>query len=64
MPIIMSRGGAVLSAPTIPQEQSDKAWESLVRAWAKKHPEALKQAQAGPAADPEPTRAAAAERAV
>jgi len=60
MPIVISRSGTVLSAPEISQEQSNKMWETLVRNWAKKHPEALKQAQPD-AAPTLPAPAAAAD---
>ena len=60
MPIVMSRSGTVLSAPEVTQEQSNKMWEALIRKWAKKHPEALKQPQPDTSATL-PTRAAAAD---
>lgn len=45
MPIVISRKGAILQASAPTQEQQDKAWEALVRSWARKHPDLLKQPQ-------------------
>lgn len=46
MPIVISRKGTILQATAPTQEQQDKAWEALVRNWARKHPDLLKQPQA------------------
>lgn len=43
MPTIITRSGEpVLPASPLPQEQKDIAWEYIVRAWARKHPDALR----------------------
>ncbi len=40
MPIVISRAtGEILSAPEITQSQQDKLWGTIVRNYAKKHPE-------------------------
>lgn len=40
MPIVISRGtGELLSHPEITQAQQDKLWDTIVRNYAKKHPE-------------------------
>lgn len=42
MPIVISRQtGEILSKPEYTQEQYDRAWEQLVKAFAAKHPEVL-----------------------
>lgn len=43
MPIVITRTGETVSVPTpLTQEQKDAAWEYIVRAWARKHPDALR----------------------
>ena len=42
MPIAVSRrNGKVISAPEITQEQRDKLWEVVVKAYIQRHPEVL-----------------------
>ena len=42
MPIVIPRqGDATIQAPMLSQEQSDKIWEAIIRAWANKHREEL-----------------------
>lgn len=43
MPIVISRSTSEVSAPKLTPEQSQKAWEVIVRALAEKHPEILKE---------------------
>lgn len=50
MPIVISRSGTVLQAPTYTQEQKDKAWEILTQGWAKSHPDILRQLSQPPPA--------------
>lgn len=46
MPIIIPREGAIPPAPQVlTQEQKDKIWENIIKNWAQKHPEALKNLQ-------------------
>ena len=46
MPIVISRSGAVIPAePVLTQEQKDKLWESIIKNWAQRHPDALKNLQ-------------------
>ena len=48
MPIVVSRHtGEILSMPEYTQEDYDRAWAAIARAWAKKHPEELAAAFAG-----------------
>ena len=43
MPIVIPREGAVPPAPDVlSQEQKDKIWANIIKNWAEKHPEALK----------------------
>lgn len=42
MPIVIPRQGDIpVQATTLSQEQSDKIWEAIIRAWANKHREEL-----------------------
>lgn len=42
MPIVVSRKtGQILSMPEYTQADYDRAWEALIRAYLKNHPEAL-----------------------
>jgi len=42
MPITVSRrSGKVISTPEITQEQRDKLWEAVVKAYIQRHPEML-----------------------
>ena len=44
MPIVVSREtGKIISAPELTQADRDRAWEAVVRAFAKRHPELLVQ---------------------
>lgn len=44
MPIVVSRAtGEIISKPEITQADRDRAWEAVVRAFAKRHPELLLQ---------------------
>lgn len=44
MPIVISREtGAVKDVPTYTQEQLDKAWEQVARAWAAANRDALRR---------------------
>lgn len=44
MPIVIDRNtGEVLSSQKLTPEQSDAAWEAIVRAYLKKHPDVLKE---------------------
>lgn len=44
MPIVVSRStGEVVSKPQYSQADYDRAWEAVVRAFAKRHPELLFQ---------------------
>lgn len=46
MPIVIPREGAVVPAPdALTQEQKDKIWANIIKNWAQKHPEALKNLQ-------------------
>lgn len=43
MAIVITRSGeAVSSTAPLTQAQKDAAWEYIVRAWARKHPDALR----------------------
>ena len=44
MPIVVSRAtGEIISKPELTQADRDRAWEAVVRAFAKRHPELLVQ---------------------
>lgn len=44
MPIVVSRAtGEIISKPELTQADRDRAWEAVVRAFAKRHPELLFQ---------------------
>ena len=44
MPIVVSRAtGEIISKPELTQADRDRAWEAVVRAFAKRHPELLSQ---------------------
>ena len=44
MPIVVSRAtGEIVSKPELTQADRDRAWEAVVRAFAKRHPELLVQ---------------------
>lgn len=44
MPIVVSRAtGEIISKPELTQADRDRAWEAVVRAFAKRHPELLLQ---------------------
>ena len=44
MPIVVSREtGKIISKPELTQADRDRAWEAVVRAFAKRHPELLFQ---------------------
>lgn len=44
MPIVVSRAtGEIISQPELTQADRDRAWEAVVRAFAKRHPELLLQ---------------------
>ena len=44
MPIVVSREtGEIISQPELTQADRDRAWEAVVRAFAKRHPELLVQ---------------------
>lgn len=44
MPIVVSRAtGEIISQPELTQADRDRAWETVVRAFAKRHPELLFQ---------------------
>ncbi|MDD5882592.1 MAG: hypothetical protein PUD70_00700 [Firmicutes bacterium] len=44
MPIVVSRKtGEIISKPELTQADRDRAWEAVVRAFAKRHPELLVQ---------------------
>lgn len=46
MPIVVSRHtGEILSKPEYTQEQYDRAWEQVIKAFAAKHPEVLDAAR-------------------
>ena len=48
MPIVISRQtGEILSMPEYTQDDYDRAWEALAKAWAKAHPEELASAVRG-----------------
>lgn len=43
MAIVIARTGeAALAAAPLTQEQKDSAWAAIVKAWAEKHPDALR----------------------
>lgn len=43
MAIVVTRSGEPISAPApLTQAQKDSAWAYIVRAWARKHPDALR----------------------
>lgn len=43
MAIVVTRSGEVVSTSSpLTQEQTNTAWEHIIRAWARKHPEALR----------------------
>lgn len=44
MPITISRTGDIhpITSP-LTQEQKDAAWEAIIRTWAKKHPDQIKE---------------------
>lgn len=43
MPIVIPREGPIPPAPAaLTQEQKDKIWENIIKNWAQKNPEALK----------------------
>lgn len=42
MPIVISRDtGKIISRPEYTQDEIDRAWEQIVRAWCKKYPDKL-----------------------
>ena len=42
MPIVVSRAtGEIISKPELTQADRDRAWEAVVRAFARRHPELL-----------------------
>ena len=44
MPIVVSRAtGEIINKPELTQADRDRAWEAVVRAFAKRHPELLVQ---------------------
>ena len=44
MPIVVSRAtGEIISKPELTQADRDRAWEAVVRAFARRHPELLVQ---------------------
>lgn len=44
MPITIPRTGNLPPADSLlTQEQKDRAWEAIIRAWAQKHPDRVKQ---------------------
>lgn len=44
MPIVVSRAtGEIIRKPELTQADRDRAWEAVVRAFAKRHPELLVQ---------------------
>lgn len=43
MPIVINRSTGDVKSPKLTQEQSQKAWEIIVREYVKKHPEILKE---------------------
>ena len=44
MPIVVSRAtGEIISRPELTQADRDRAWEAVVRAFARRHPELLVQ---------------------
>ena len=43
MPIVVSRSTGDIKSPKLTQEQSQKAWEIIVRECVKKHPEIVKE---------------------
>lgn len=44
MPIVVSRDtGEIISKPQYSQADYDRAWEAVARAFAKRHPELLRQ---------------------
>lgn len=46
MPIVIPREGTIPAEPApLTQEQKDKIWEAIIRNWAQKHPDALKNLQ-------------------
>lgn len=51
MPIVVSRAtGEIISKPELTQADRDRAWEAVVRAFAKRHPELLLQDLTAPVA--------------
>lgn len=44
MPILIPRTGSIPPVDSIlTQEQKDRAWEEIIRAWARKNPDRIKQ---------------------
>ncbi len=49
MPIVVSRAtGEIISQPELTQADRDRAWEAVVRAFAKRHPELFLPEQPAP----------------
>lgn len=47
-PIVISRNtGEIISAPVLTPEQRDAAWEAIVSAYARKHPEIFQEPPKG-----------------
>lgn len=46
MAIVIPREGAIVPAPdALTQEQKDMIWANIIKNWAQKHPDALKNLQ-------------------
>ncbi len=63
MPIVVSRAtGEIISKPELTQADRDRAWEAVVRAFAKRHPELLLQDLTAPVAGQHKENAIAQKR--